>query len=107
MKALEELYDTIQKRKQDPEPGSYTSYLFDKGLDKILKKVGEENTEVVIAALMQTKTELVCEIADLLYHLEVLMVEKDITILDIENELMKRSNKIHNLKSERRPIDKY
>ena len=80
MSELKSLYATIQDRKENPEQGSYTSYLFDKGLDKILKKLGEENTEVIIASLMQSKEDLINEIGDLLYHLIVLMVEKGITL---------------------------
>ena len=65
MNELKSLYATIQDRKENPEQGSYTSYLFDKGLDKILKKLGEENTEVIIASLMQSKEDLINEIGDL------------------------------------------
>ena len=98
MSELKSLYATIQDRKENPEQGSYTSYLFDKGLDKILKKLGEENTEVIIASLMQSKEDLINEIGDLLYHLIVLMVEKGITLEEVEAELEKRSKKSHNLK---------
>ena len=79
--------------------------MFEKGLDKILKKVGEECTEVVIASLSQSKEELVGEIGDLMYHLIVLMVEKGITLDDVNAELEKRSQKTHNLKAERKPIE--
>lgn len=105
MSELKSLYATIQDRKENPEQGSYTSYLFDKGLDKILKKLGEENTEVIIASLMQSKEDLINEIGDLLYHLIVLMVEKGIALEEVEAELEKRSKKSHNLKPERRPIE--
>ena len=105
MSELKSLYATIQDRKENPEQGSYTSYLFDKGLDKILKKLGEENTEVIIASLMQSKEDLINEIGDLLYHLIVLMVEKGITLEEVEAELEKRSKKSHNLKPERIPIE--
>ena len=105
MSELKSLYATIQDRKENPEQGSYTSYLFDKGLDKILKKLGEENTEVIIASLMQSKEDLINEIGDLLYHLIVLMVEKGITLEEVEAELEKRSKKSHNLNPERRPIE--
>ena len=84
MSELKSLYATIQDRKENPEQGSYTSYLFDKGLDKILKKLGEENTEVIIASLMQSKEDLINEIGDLLYHLIVLMVEKGITLEEVK-----------------------
>lgn len=105
MQELEVLYETILDRKSNKEEGSYTSYLFDKGLEKILKKVGEESTEVVIASLTQTKEDQINEIGDLLYHLMVLMVEKGITLEEVNAELAKRSNKTHNLKAERKPID--
>lgn len=105
MRELDVLYNTIKDRKTNGEEGSYTSYLFEKGLEKILKKVGEECTEVVIASLTQDKSDQVNEIGDLLYHLMVLMVEKDITLEDVNVELEKRSQKKHNLKAERKPID--
>ena len=73
---LNELYAVIADRKANPKEGSYTNYLFDKGLDKILKKVGEETTEVVIAAKNTDPQEVIYESADLLYHLLVLLVEK-------------------------------
>ena len=104
MTEVEKLYNTILDRKTNKEEGSYTTYLFDKGTQKILKKVGEECTEVVIAALSQTKEDQVYEISDLLYHLLVLMADKGITPSDIETELKKRSEKAHNLKAERREI---
>lgn len=106
MKELEVLYETILERKQQGEEGSYTSYLFQKGLEKILKKVGEECTEVVIASLSQEKEDQVNEISDLLYHLMVLMVEKGISLEEVNAELEKRSAKTHNLKAERKPIEK-
>lgn len=105
MKELDVLYETILDRKANGEEGSYTSYLFNKGLDKILKKVGEECTEVIIASLSQSKEEQIGEIGDLLYHLMVLMVEKGITLDDVNAELEKRSQKTHNLKAERKPIE--
>lgn len=105
MRELDVLYETIADRKVNGEEGSYTSYLFEKGLEKILKKVGEECTEVVIASLTQTKEDQINEIGDLLYHLMVLMVEKEITLDDVNAELEKRSNKTHNLKAERKPIE--
>ena len=73
---LNELYEIIKNRKAQPKEGSYTNYLFDKGLDKILKKVGEEATEVVIAAKNEDPQELIYETADVLYHLLVLLAEK-------------------------------
>ena len=90
MKNLSELYEVVLKRKANRVEGSYTSYLFDKGLDKILKKIGEESAEVIIAAKNDDKSELVYEISDLLYHLTVLMVEKNVDYKDIDEELEKR-----------------
>lgn len=90
MKNLSELYEVVLKRKVNRVEGSYTSYLFDKGLDKILKKIGEESAEVIIAAKNDDKSELVYEISDLLYHLTVLMVEKGVDYKDIDEELEKR-----------------
>lgn len=105
MQELDILYNTIKERKEQGEEGSYTSYLFSKGTEKILKKVGEECTEVVIATLAQGKEDQVNEISDLLYHLLVLMVDKGITLDDVNTELEKRSQKTHNLKAERKPIE--
>lgn len=104
---MQNLYETVLERKANPEEGSYTCYLFNKGEGKILKKVGEECTEVIIASLHQTREELVGELGDLLYHLAVLMVEKGVAWSDVEKELEKRSAKKHNLKAERRPIEQY
>lgn len=87
---LNELYQVITDRKKNPKEGSYTCYLFDKGLDKILKKVGEEASETIIAAKNDSKEEIVYEISDLLYHLMVLLVEKDITLKQIAEELKNR-----------------
>ena len=80
----------ILDRKKHPKEGSYTNYLFDKGLDKILKKVGEEATEVVIAAKNPNPEEVKYEISDFLYHAMVLMVEKGVTWEEITNELARR-----------------
>lgn len=90
MKNLSELYEVVLNRKANRVEGSYTSYLFDKGLNKILKKIGEESAEVIIAAKNDDKSELVYEISDLLYHLTVLMVEKGVDYKDIDEELEKR-----------------
>lgn len=87
---LNELYQVITDRKKNPKEGSYTCYLFDKGLDKILKKVGEEASETIIAAKNDSKEEIVYEVSDLLYHLMVLLVEKDITLKQIAEELKNR-----------------
>ena len=104
MSELRKQYETAVDRKNNPEEGSYTTYLFNKGLEKILKKVGEESTEVIIASLNGSKEELVGEINDLIYHVLVLMVEKGITLEDVEEEMVRRSQKHHNLKAERKPI---
>ena len=90
MNVFEEVYQTILDRRDHPKEGSYTNYLFEKGIDKILKKVGEENTEVIIAAKNPENDELKYEICDLLYHLMVLMAEKDVTWKDIAEELAQR-----------------
>ena len=104
MSELKKQYETAVDRKNNPEEGSYTTYLFNKGLEKILEKVGEESTEVIIASLNGSKEELVGEINDLIYHVLVLMVEKGITLEDVEAEMVRRSQKQHNLKAERKPI---
>jgi phosphoribosyl-AMP cyclohydrolase / phosphoribosyl-ATP pyrophosphohydrolase len=88
--SLNALYRLIEGRKRSPQPGSYTSYLFDKGLDKILKKVGEECAEVLIAGKGGDRPETVFEISDLTYHLMVLMVEMGITPKDILSQLASR-----------------
>lgn len=93
-----DLFETVQSRKDTKVEGSYTCYLFEKGLDKILKKCGEECSEVIIAAKNGENQETVLEIADLLYHLTVLMVEQGITPEQIGAELEKRSEKTGNLK---------
>lgn len=87
---LMELYTLIQDRKNNPKEGSYTNYLFQKGLDKILKKVGEETSEVIIGAKNKNKEELIYELSDLIYHSLVLMVSEGISIDDIKKELTKR-----------------
>ena len=88
--SLRGLYQLLQGRKADRPEGSYTTYLFDKGLDKILKKVGEECTEVIIAGKAEDKKETIYEIADLAYHVMVLMVEAGITPEDVHKELASR-----------------
>ncbi|WP_300911265.1 phosphoribosyl-ATP diphosphatase [Faecalibaculum rodentium] len=107
MEELNVLYETVLDRKARPEEGSYTSYLFGKGEEKILKKVGEECTEVIIASLSQSKEDLINEFGDLFYHMVVLMVEKGITLEEISAELERRSGKKHNLKAERKPVTNY
>ena len=90
LRVFQNVYDVIVDRKNHPKEGSYTNYLFDKGIDKILKKVGEECTEIVIAAKNPDKEEIKYEISDFLYHAMVLMVEKGVTWEDITEELAKR-----------------
>ncbi len=98
--SLESLYSLIMGRKREAKEGSYTSYLFAKGKDKILKKVGEESTEVVIGAMKNSKEETIFEISDLAYHLLVLMAEMGITVNDIKNELASRHVVDHKVKQE-------
>ncbi len=93
-----ELYKVIEDRRANPQEGSYTCYLFDKGLDKILKKVGEESAETIIAAKNGKKEETVGEIADLFYHVLVMMVNEGIPLTAVTAELDRRSQKIGNLK---------
>ena len=90
---LTDLYELIENRKNTPVEGSYTNYLFEKGLDKILKKVGEETSEVIIGAKNKDKEEMVYEISDLVYHLLVLMVNEGVSINDIKEELKNRTKK--------------
>lgn len=90
LQVFESVYGTIMNRKENPKEGSYTNYLFDKGIDKILKKVGEEATEIVIAAKNPNPEEIKYEISDFLYHVMVLMVERGITWEDITRELAER-----------------
>ncbi len=95
---LNELYAVVADRKVNPEEGSYTCYLFEKGLDKILKKVGEECAETIIAAKNGDNEELKNEISDLLYHIMVMMNERGLALEDVLGELDARSKKIGNLK---------
>lgn len=97
---LYSLYNLLLGRKSAPKEGSYTSYLFSKGIDKILKKVGEESTEVIIAGTKRDKEETVFELADLVYHCLVLMVESGISLDDVKNELAKRHIVDHKVKQE-------
>ena len=99
--SLESLMEMLEGRKTNPKEGSYTTYLFEKGLDKILKKVGEECTEVLIGAAKNDKEETVYEIADLAYHLLVLMVEMGISLEDIIAEESKRHVIDKKIKQER------
>ena len=98
---LEGLMNLIQGRKTEKKEGSYTTYLFEKGLDKILKKVGEESTEVIIAAKDKDTKETIYEIADLTYHVMVLMIEAGISLEDIHRELASRHVIDHKVKQEK------
>ena len=95
------LYELIQGRRDRPQEGSYTTYLFEKGKEKILKKVGEECTEVIIAGEKEDKAETIYEISDLAYHVLVLMVQAGITVEEITRELEKRHVIDHKVKQER------
>ena len=99
--SLSDLMKLIEGRKTDKKEGSYTTYLFEKGLDKILKKVGEESTEVIIAAKAQDRAETVYEIADLAYHMMVLMIEAGSSLEDIHRELASRHVIDHKVKQEK------
>lgn len=99
--SLEGLYELLEDRKETRPEGSYTSYLFNKGLDKILKKVGEECTEVIIAAKAEDRRETVYEIADLCYHVMVLMAEQGIEPAEIQKELASRHVIDHKVKQEK------
>lgn len=99
--SYEGLYALLQERNQTRPEGSYTTYLFEKGLDKILKKIGEESTEVIIAAKAQDRDETVYEIADLAYHVMVLMVQAGITLDDVAGELASRHVIDHKVKQEK------
>lgn len=95
---LKNLYAVVEDRKANPQEGSYTCYLFEKGLDKILKKVGEECAETIIAAKNGVQEDTVGEISDLIYHLTVMMVQAGIPLEAVTAELDTRSAKIGNLK---------
>ena len=95
---LKELYAVVEDRKAHPQEGSYTCYLFDKGLDKILKKVGEECAETIIAAKNGVQADTVGEISDLIYHLTVMMAALEVPLDAVLEELELRSRKIGNLK---------
>jgi len=98
--AIEALYDLLMQRNKERPEKSYTTYLFEKGIDKILKKVGEECTEVVIGAMKDDKAETIYEISDLCYHILVLMVEMGITVSDVRKELASRHIIDHKIKQE-------
>ncbi len=99
--SVDGLMEMLEGRKKEKPEGSYTTYLFEKGLDKILKKVGEECTEVIIAAKAEDRAETIYEIADLTYHVMVLMVEQGISLEDIRKELAKRHIIDHKVKQEK------
>ena len=99
--SFESLYKLLMSRKAEMPQGSYTTYLFEKGLDKILKKVGEETTEVIIAAKAEDKKETIYEIADLAYHVLVLMAQSGITVEEVRDELASRHVIDHKVKQEK------
>ena len=99
--SMEGLYELLQGRKETMPEGSYTSYLFGKGIDKILKKIGEECTEVIIASKAEDKKETIYEIADLAYHVMVMMVEQGITLDEVRQELKSRHVIDHKVKQEK------
>ena len=99
--SVEGLYELLKDRKKEMPEGSYTSYLFEKGLDKILKKVGEECTEVIIAGKAEDKKETTYEIADLAYHVLVLMVQNGISVEEVQRELASRHIIDHKVKQEK------
>jgi len=99
--SLQGLMDVIRGRKIEKKEGSYTTYLFEKGIDKILKKVGEECTEVIIAGKADDKAETIYEISDLVYHVMVLMIEMGISLEDINRELASRHVIDHKVKQEK------
>ena len=99
--SMQGLYDLLQGRKEQRPEGSYTTYLFEKGIDKILKKIGEECTEVIIAAKADDKKETVYEIADLAYHVMVMMTEMGISLEDVHRELASRHVIDHKVKQEK------
>lgn len=104
--SMDGLYSLLEGRKENMPEGSYTTYLFQKGMDKILKKVGEESTEVIIAGKDNDKKETVYEIADLAYHVMVMMVEMGISVDDVRRELASRHVIDHKVKQEKMASDK-
>lgn len=104
--SMDGLYELLEGRKKDMPEGSYTTYLFQKGIDKILKKVGEESTEVIIAGKAGDKKETIYEIADLAYHIMVMMVQMGISVNDVRKELASRHVIDHKVKQEKMASDK-
>jgi phosphoribosyl-ATP pyrophosphohydrolase len=96
---LYQLYDVIMDRQKNPKEGSYTNYLLEQGLDKVLKKIGEETAETIIAAKNTDKNEVVSELSDLLYHISVLLAQKELTWDTVFEELARRELKEGNLKN--------
>ena len=99
--SMQSLYELLLDRKKNLPEGSYTTYLFEKGIDKILKKVGEESTEVIIAGKADDKKETIYEIADLAYHIMVLMCQMDISVDEVKAELASRHIIDHKVKQEK------
>lgn len=99
--SMDSLYELLEERKAEMPEGSYTTYLFQKGIDKILKKIGEESTEVIIAAKADDKAETIYEITDLAYHISVMMVEMGISVEDVRKELASRHVIDHKVKQEK------
>ena len=99
--SVDGLYEMLEGRKKNMPEGSYTTYLFEKGIDKILKKIGEECTEVIIASKAEDKAETIYEIADLAYHVMVMMVEQGISLEDVRKELASRHVIDHKVKQEK------
>ena len=104
--SLQDLMTLLKGRKEDKPEGSYTTYLFEKGMDKILKKIGEESTEVIVAAKNEDKAETIYEIADLAYHVMVLMTEMGISVEDVHKELASRHVIDKKVKQEKMASDK-
>lgn len=104
---FESLYQVIKNRQEAPVEGSYTSYLFNQGIEKILKKVGEESSEVIIASMKNDREEIIAETSDLLYHLFVMLAERKISFEELTAEIESRSHKVGNLKKERPSITDY
>ena len=105
MDILTELFATVAARRDDPQEGSYTAYLFREGTDKILKKCGEEAAEMIIAAKNKDKSELIAETSDLLYHVLVLLKNEGVELADVYAELTRRHQKTGNLK-QMKTVDK-
>lgn len=99
MESMDLLYDVVKKRQTEPQENSYTCYLFEQGLDKICKKIGEESAETIIAAKNGIQEDTVGEVCDLIYHLMVMLVDQGIPLSAVDEVLKARSAKIGNLKT--------